>query len=71
MDIKTIVAELESERDRLEQALAALQKVPRRISRKASGGHYRQGPMSATRRKRIGEAMKKLWAARRKAEKTA
>lgn len=62
MDITAIIAELESERDRLDQAIAALQR-----GSTASGNPGRQRRrLSAAARRRIGLAMKKRWAERKK-----
>jgi hypothetical protein len=71
MDVKAIIADLESERDRINQAIAALQRTAGRFStKKAAKRDRRRRPMSAERRERIGNAMKKRWAAK-KAEKAA
>ncbi len=66
MNLDGIVAELKRERDRLEQAIAALE----------GGVIVRQGPgrppgrrrrvMSASARRRISAAMKMRWAERKK-----
>ncbi len=77
MDLERIVAELKRERDRLDQAIAALEggAAPGRRGRRRgrppgpSGGRGRRGGrrhMSAEARKRISEMMKKRWAERRK-----
>jgi hypothetical protein len=68
LDIREIISELEAERDRITQAITALQQVrkpyaiSRRISSSATG--RRGGPrrLSAAARKRISEAAKKRWA---------
>jgi hypothetical protein len=59
MDIDRIVAELKSERNRLEQAIAALGGTSRTT---ASGGQRRRRHMSAAARARISKAMKARWA---------
>ncbi len=77
MDIDRIVAELEHERERINQAIGLLKGV--RSSGKsrnvaaANGrtGTRRRRGMSAAARKRISEMMKKRWAERRKKAKTA
>jgi hypothetical protein len=68
MDTATIIAELEAERDRLNQAIVALQSGHRRPGRPAAFGRAdgRKRHLSAAARKRIGEAMKKRWAERKK-----
>ena len=66
MDTALIIAELEAERDRLDQALAALR--GRNASLTAPGKpNRRKRKLSAATRRRIGEAMKKRWAERKKA----
>jgi hypothetical protein len=69
MDRATMIAELEAERDRLDSAIAALRGSQNRPVRTASGKHdgrSRKRHLSAAARKRIGEAMKKRWAERKK-----
>jgi hypothetical protein len=67
MDTATIITELESERDRLNSAIAALQGSRRNYVRTASGKpDGRKKHLSAAARRRIGEAMKKRWAERKK-----
>jgi hypothetical protein len=58
MDIERILAELKSERDRLEQAIAALDGTSRTTTR----GPRRRHEMSAAARARISKAMKARWA---------
>ena len=73
MDINQIIAELEAERDRLDHAIGALRG-------QGSGGNGRRGRrggkrgrrhLSAAAKKRISEMMKKRWAERKRAAKTA
>jgi hypothetical protein len=66
MDRATIIAELEAQRDRLNQAIAALRGSQNRTARTLSGkpdGQKRR--LSAAARKKIGETMKKRWAERK------
>jgi len=65
LDIQTIIAELAAERDRLNQAIAALQgnESGRRPMAKPRKGRKRN--LTAAQRKRIGDAMRKRWAARK------
>jgi hypothetical protein len=68
MDTASIIAELEAERDRLNRALAALRGTGN-TTRTATGkpdGRKSKRTLSAAARKRIGEAMKKRWAERKK-----
>ncbi|HEY2390216.1 MAG TPA: hypothetical protein VGK22_03510 [Candidatus Angelobacter sp.] len=68
MDTQSIIAELEAERDRLNSAIAALRGRPIRtltLSGKPDG-RRRKRTLSAAARKKIGEAMKKRWAERKK-----
>ena len=68
MDTQSIIAELEAERDRLDEAISALQggrrKPGRPAMRAASTGGARRGPrrLSAAARRKISEAAKKRWA---------
>lgn len=73
MDTKQILAELRAERSRLETAINALEQIgvgiaPVRVGRPAAGpeaGPKRRRTMSAAARKRISEAAKARWAARK------
>ncbi|MGH9569597.1 MAG: hypothetical protein ACRD4F_08145 [Candidatus Angelobacter sp.] len=68
METSNIIAELEAERDRLSGAIAALQGGPKRRGRRgAVRANGRKRHLSAAARKRIGDAMRKRWAARKKA----
>jgi hypothetical protein len=63
VDTAGLIAELEAERDRLNQAIAALQG-----GRVRSTGNGRRGRrLSAAARKRISDGMKRRWAARKRA----
>jgi hypothetical protein len=64
MDTATIIAELEAERDRLDSAIAALQGSKTRTRSGRLDGRKRH--LSAAARRRIGLAMKKRWAERKK-----
>lgn len=74
MDTSQILEQLKSERDRLNQAIAALEsvKTPAGVSRRAAArGRGRGGRrMSSEARRRISEAQKKRWARQRKAQKS-
>ena len=76
MDIERIVAELEQERDRINQAIASLKGINSYGStRKSTAGNGRsgrqlRGGMSAGARKRLSETMKKRWAEKRKKAKS-
>jgi hypothetical protein len=63
MDTQAIIAALEAERDRLDQALTALKGMRRGRS---AGTNGRKRHLSAAARRRIGLAMKKRWAERKK-----
>jgi hypothetical protein len=70
MDISAILAELHEQREKIQQAIDALQGVCGTSTAKRRGA--RPGRvMSAEARRRIGLAMKKRWAERKKAEKKA
>jgi hypothetical protein len=64
MDTVSIIAALETERDRLDQAITALRGKHSGPGRPANG---RKRTLSAAARKRISEAQKKRWAARKRA----
>ena len=66
MDRQSIIAELEAQRDRLNAAIEALQGRRDKRSTPAGKPDGRKRPMTAARRKRIGDAMKKRWAERKK-----
>ena len=74
MDLNQILADLRSERDRLERAIAALEggaTVRARRGRPPGSGNGRKGRrgprvMSPEARRKIGEAMRKRWAERKK-----
>jgi hypothetical protein len=63
LDTQSIIAELEAERERLEQAITALS--GRTGIRRLTDGRKRH--LSAAARKRISDAMKANWAKRKKA----
>ena len=67
MDIQTIVSNLKDERNRIDQAISALERLTSAAPRRGrppkattTGGKRRR--MSAAARKRISEAMKQRWA---------
>jgi len=68
LDIREIISELESERDRITQAIMALQQVrkPHAVAghNSSSTANRRRGRrhLSAAAKKRISEAAKKRWA---------
>jgi hypothetical protein len=66
MDIADIISELSAERDKLQQAIDALERTMGTGQKK--GRRSKTGrTMSADARRRIGLAMKKRWAERKKA----
>jgi exonuclease VII small subunit len=69
MDTQQIISELESERDRLEQALSALRGSVG--GRRAGAGRRGRRRLSAAAKRRISEMMKKRWAERKRAAKAA
>ncbi len=78
MDIQNILADLRSERDRLDRAIGALEGIgtrTRRPGRPAGSGQAAAGTkrkrrhMSAASRKRISEMMKQRWAERKRKSK--
>ena len=83
MDIQSVLSQLEAERDRVSQAIAALEQLqgisskPRRgrpPKNSQSAGVIsmpKKRTMSPAARKRISEMMKKRWAERRKKNRAA
>jgi hypothetical protein len=75
MDIQQILADLKSERERIDAAIRALEggKTGRGPGRPAGSGNYggrKRRIMSAAARKRISEMMKLRWAERKKKGKS-
>lgn len=71
MNIQAIVNELRNQLDRIQRAIDALERT---IPSTATGKRRGRKPgrhMSAEARRRIGLAMKKRWAERKKAQKAA
>ena len=73
MNTSKILAELRGERDRINQAIAALESLGSGAASSKSGGASKGGPrkrrkMSAEARKRISDAAKRRWAEVRKAK---
>jgi hypothetical protein len=68
MDIQGILAELQAEKDRLERAIAALSGGGRHsLGAVSANGRRGRRRLTAASKKRISDAMKKAWAARKKA----
>lgn len=66
MSVSNILAELEAQRDRIEDAIRALQTDGRK-----RGGSNGKRHMSVEARRKIGEAAKKRWAKVRREKKAA
>jgi hypothetical protein len=67
LDIQFIISEMEAERDRVNQAIGALQGRGSKQTKTSTGRpDGRRRRLSAAARKRIGDAMKKRWAERKK-----
>jgi len=69
MDTKTILAELRAERDRIDQAITAIQSLnsstgQHKVGRqpKAAAGRRRRSRMSATARRKLSRLLKQRWA---------
>lgn len=72
MTIDSILADLKAERDRLDQAISALEgRGGPRGGRGRAGGVRRRRHMSPEARRRISEMMKKRWAERKRKAKSA
>ena len=70
MDTVNILEQLRQERDRIERAIGALESIGNGTKRGRPPGRRRRH-MSAEARAKIGAAMKKRWAERRKKAKAA
>jgi hypothetical protein len=76
LDLEKIVAELEQERDRLNQAIAMLKQRNSPASAKTAAGNGRGSVarrgrrLTGAGRKRLSELMKKRWAERRRKAKS-
>jgi hypothetical protein len=70
MNIASIIAELEQQRDRLSAAIQALSESGRSTG-VGKRGRRRRRHLSAAAKARISAAMRKTWAERRKKEKAA
>jgi hypothetical protein len=78
LDLERIVAELERERDRLNQAIAVLKErnPPSAVARKTAAGNGkasavgRGGGLTPAGRKRLSKLMKQRWAERRRKAKS-
>ena len=68
MNLEEILSELRSERDRLDQAISALEGGRKRAGRKPGPkpGGRRKRRLTPEGRRRLSEMMKKRWADRRK-----
>jgi hypothetical protein len=65
LNLGKILAELKSERDSINHAIALLAKI-KSIKKKRTVIRARRGGMTPAGRKRLSEAMKKRWAEKRK-----
>jgi hypothetical protein len=71
MDSEQILEELKAQRDRLQNAIDILEPRPDgRRKHKALNGRRKKRRLSPAARRRISEAMRQRWEARKKAEKT-
>ena len=72
LDLQKIVSDLESERDRLSRAIAALEGIrgaitaPKGVASGVKRPRKRRGGITPEGRRRLSEAMKKRWAQPRK-----
>ncbi len=66
MDIQRVLAELKQERDRIEEAISALEGLESNGRKSAGGARRGRRHMSAEARARISRAMKLRWAQRKK-----
>jgi hypothetical protein len=76
MDLKQVLSQLIAQRSRLDDAIVALQKLSNGTSATSAAlvridGRRRRRRMSPEAKKRISEMMKKRWAERKRAAKSA
>jgi hypothetical protein len=71
LDKASIIAELTAERDRLDNAIAALQSRGSHTSRPSSGTGRKKRTMSAKNKRKLSLAAKARWAKAKKAGKNA
>ena len=69
MNVQAIVSELRAERDRIQHAIDALERTAHTTTAGKRRGPKSGRRMSADARRRIGLAMKKRWAERKKGKK--
>ncbi len=69
MNVSRILQELRSERDRLDQAITALESITSDGATRSTPAKHGRRRMSAAGRKRISEAAKAMWARRRQNKK--
>jgi len=69
MNVDEVVHQLKQQRGRLDAAIHALEGVSVRGKRRGRPPGNTRPTMSAAARKRISQAMKKRWAAQKKAQK--
>ncbi|HWX53602.1 MAG TPA: hypothetical protein VN176_03310 [Verrucomicrobiae bacterium] len=68
MDTNQIIAELETEKERLDQAISALRGLAGGNGRRGRRGRKGRRHLSAAAKKRISDMMKKRWAERKRAK---
>jgi hypothetical protein len=74
LDIRTILEELRRERDRIDEAITALEKVSHQSAGRRGprpGDKPRRRRLTPEGRKRLSEMMKKRWAERKRRAKAA
>jgi hypothetical protein len=72
LDIRSILEELRRERDRIDEAISALQKVSNQSGRSVRlGERPRRRRLTPEGRRRLSEMMKKRWAERKRRAKAA
>ena len=75
LDISQILTELRRERDRINDAITALEKVTEKVGRRGGAarqaGKRRRRRLTPEGRKRLSDMMKKRWAERKRRDKAA
>jgi hypothetical protein len=67
MNIPAIVIELKAERERITEAISALEGNASKAGVRLTGSKQRTGGITAAGRRKLSQMMKARWAARRKA----
>ncbi len=71
MDVSSIIAELRRERERIDDAIAAMERIDGKAGNKRGRSGKRRHRLTAAGRKRLSEMMKKRWSERKRRSRAA